>query len=544
MPMMPQRGAVDDEIAAIRRELVSLKEQMETGSLTSSVASLDNGDGQAVDEDDDDVDDNTTVLQRSLEQLVTRLTQERERRLRLENEVHALRVSSTRSTAEASQALQVKQQELKRLTQERRELQEWLQRGVNECRRVADEALRLKEELNERTQRCDALEATKAELQNKVDAVQQQLADTQLQLERARDRDQLLDARLKENALTPQELEEIRQKRLKDYEALTAEVESRRHRIDTLKDAEMCVQLLTERLQLLQLHVARLSQAVRKGCVQEVSPNDLFQRENVAEPSRPLEELVVRVKGVLQSLSSALQQLQVDVAKFVAEQRCLHEEQAATHREQLEATHMEKQTALHMYETEREELLGTIAQLRAETLRLLTRCAAYDAEEADRQEARIGEVEALMASNKQLAIENDELREQNVALRAKLKRLKINWRKVHDSQLRFQGLQAEVEMIAQTNEKVQKENENLKLLIETRFGTSPPQHEQQSFNKKTTTAGSLARPSVSTILADGNSRRRDTSRGQSVVRRDPSRRSNERELFREWKRTVISDYLE
>ncbi|ORC86627.1 uncharacterized protein TM35_000272170 [Trypanosoma theileri] len=576
---MTQSGAVDDEINAIRRELLNLKVQMSTISPDSSLTSLDDNEsedkinvkdrkGNNTNEKEDNNnnnnndkrlnngDEDTKIFTHSSEQLRDRLMREREKRLQLEEELHMLRMSHEENSADAVRA---KNKELEQLTRERNELQEWLQRGVNECRRVADEASRLKNELKERTEHCQLLENTKEELLEKINRIQGQLSTTQTELDQLNEIKQMLAASADERAFSLQKMEEINARRQKEYEALVVESESWRHRASTLENAAMCLQLLTERLEQQQQHILRLSQVVRKGTLMDVSADAFVLRESVAEPQQQqLEELILRAKTLLHTVAAALQALQVDIAAFMREQQCAQAEQEATHREHLEAAHLEKQAALHKYEVERASLLQEIHHLKKESLRLLTRSGTLDTEEMDDVEGRISEVESIMATNKQLSETNEKLREENAVLQAKLRRVKLDWRKVHESQLRFQQLQVEVDMIRNTNERIQKENENLKLMMELRSNTLYAQEQEQSegeqpplpssqlpfysVNEKMS-AASVLRPSVSGMKIDNRSRSRGTSRSPTRTGIN-SQRSTERELFQEWKHAVLNKLIE
>ncbi|RNF14585.1 uncharacterized protein Tco025E_05774 [Trypanosoma conorhini] len=543
---MAHAATAEDEIAAICRELDTLKLQLTTASPDSSASSFD-GTAAAPHGGDDE-----TGLRPSMEQLLGRLAQEQARRRQLEEELHALRMSQKQMTTESLEEISAKREELSQLTRERDEMRDWLQRGVNECRRVADEAIRLKRVLDERTQRCQLLETAKEELQEKIDTVQRQLADSQSQLEGLQKKECLLEACEGQRARSEQNIVELNEKRQKEYDALVDEAESRRLRAEELESAETCVQLLTERLQQLLTHMERLGQAVRKGCVEEVPADEFFLREGVAEPQHPLDELVARAQAFPRIIAAAIQQLHADIVAFMAEQRCLQAEQAAKQREHLEALHLEKQTLLHKYERERETLTQEIAQLRTELLRVVAKSPEDSDDTSNRQKERIAELEQLLWSNDQQAAENERLRGENDELRGKLRALKIDWKKVHESQLRFQELQVEVDMIARTNARIQKENESLKMTIETRFGQLPAgtQPEQEPHSEQLYPGASgrargaaLTPPGISSIMMNDTDGRRGASASPSASC-DHACRSAEREAFQGWKRMVISGYLE
>ncbi|RNF02306.1 hypothetical protein TraAM80_06492 [Trypanosoma rangeli] len=173
---------------------------MTTMSLDSSASSLDEVAGTPQGGGDE------TGLQCSIDQLLGRLAQEQARRKQLEDELQALRRSQKQITTESLDPIGAKREELLQLTRERDELRDWLQRGVSECRRVADEALQLKSDLDEKTQRCKLLETAKEELQEKIDMVQLQLADSQSQLEKLKQKERLLEACAGEHALSEQKL--------------------------------------------------------------------------------------------------------------------------------------------------------------------------------------------------------------------------------------------------------------------------------------------------------------------------------------------------
>ncbi|EKF28069.1 hypothetical protein MOQ_008196 [Trypanosoma cruzi marinkellei] len=543
---MAHAELAEEEIAAIRRELDTLKLQISTTSLDSSHSSLDGATSTPKGGGDD------ASPQGSVDGLIGRLAHEQQRTRQLEKELQALRMSQKQTNTESQDEIGAKQEELDKLMRERDELREWLQRGVNECRRVAEEASRLKRELEERTRRCQALETAKEELQGEIDKVQRLLTESQSQIERLQQKQRLLEASAGEHVIAEKKLMEMNEEMQKHYETLVAEAESHRLHAERLEDAGMCVQLLTERLRQLLTHVERLQQAVRKGCIEDVAVDEFFSRENVAEPQHPLDELVARAKSLPHTIAIGIQQLQENIVAFVAEQRRLRAEQAATQQEHLEALHLEKQTVLHKYEKEKETLMQEIAQLRGELLRVLTKNAVDDDESPDRQQERIIEIEELLKSNNQQAEENERLRNENEELRQKLRRMKIDWRKVHESQLRFQELQVEVDMIARTNEKIQRENENLKMLIETRFGQLPSNkktgeelHDDQRYsgvNSKERGA-SLMRPTFSTIMVNSTADGRRGSSASPSASYSHSRRSAEREVFQEWKRMVLSGYI-
>ncbi|KAH9600034.1 hypothetical protein LSM04_008816 [Trypanosoma melophagium] len=556
---MTQSEAVDKEISAIRRELLNLKVQVSTILTDSSITSLDenetedriNGKGNNKREDNYNVkmldidDENMKCFTRSSKQLRELLKREREKSLQLEEDLHMLRMNHEESTADA---LRAGNKELEQLTHERNKLQEWLQRVVSEYRRVADEASRLKNELKERTECCQLLEKTKEELQEKVNTIKEEPSATQTQLDQLKEKKQMLEACADARAFSLKKLEEINANRQKEYEALVVESESWRHRASTLENAAMCLQLLTERLERQQQQrILRLSEVVRKRTLMDVSSDAFVLRESVAEPQQQqLEGLVRRAKTLLHTVAAAVQTLQMDITAFMREQQSVQVERETTHREHLEAAHMEKQAALHKYEVERESLLQEITQLKRESLRLITKSDTFNTEEVGEVEGHIREVELLMPTNKELREKTEKPRKENEVLRTKLRRVKIDWRRVHESQLRFQQLQVEMDMIKNNNERIQKENENLKLMIELRSNTLSAQEEQEqqeqpslplhAINGKML-AASVARSSVSGMKADN----RSGSPGQTG---NNLRRSTERELFQEWEHAVLNKYFE
>lgn len=147
---MSSRHDNNKEFAAIRDEFMTLMKDVNKDAEVG-VAYRD-----AVDELDH--------AYAELDRLYNKLQKEKSTRSKLEQELRELKVAHSNNVDVASQELERKNREVAAAKAERDKMKEWLDRGVAECKRVGDEVIQLRKEVQLSEDNCAALAREKAQL--------------------------------------------------------------------------------------------------------------------------------------------------------------------------------------------------------------------------------------------------------------------------------------------------------------------------------------------------------------------------------------------
>jgi chromosome segregation ATPase len=457
------------ELVDVRNQLAALQQE-----ATGADGTTRRGGGAAG--RPEDLEDEVTTLYHELQRAAGKLEMEKAQRKKAEAELESIRQHRLRETADVVQELEKKRIELNSLREERAMMKEWLDRGVAECRRVAEEVVELKLEL-ESSDRVNAdLTKERQRLAVKIQEMSDELSAVQLALDRAQHEKATLELKADESGAIMARAEEERKAAMSECDRLSAEVTRLSQRVRGLEDAELSMQSMIACLAELVREVGDTELCVTTGNLDAPRLSEgiaAAAAANIAEP-RPLSSMLVDSKRRLQELQDCVSRLRASVKRFVASKQKAHQDMANAHRAALDMCQREHDATAAAHRAEVDQLQRRIVDLEREIIRV-----ADGVERDTHQEAqqRMQQLDGYATTNRDLQKELDVLKFDNDKLRAKAKKMKLDWSKVDDSRRRFQQLQMEVNMMRDSYEKLQMENKNLRLMLEGGgFGTSRGAH--------------------------------------------------------------------
>jgi chromosome segregation ATPase len=414
------------------------------------------------------VETEISSLYQELQRAASKLESERAQRRRVEAELEAIRTQKTRDTAALAQEMEAKRLELQAAREERATLKEWLDKGAQECRRVAAEVTELKLTLDESERRCSEYSNRKEQLARDIQALTGELHEVQRELEKTHHEKAVLQLRSEETTGALKQAEAHRKVTQSEADRIAAEMVRMSQRVRGLEDAELCLQSLCACVAELTGEIQSLDTAVHSGnteCVFAKPPNAGQAQPPVrhGEP-RKLSEEIVEAKLLLQRMQDALGRLRKSVKVFIVERKRQEGEMQRIQQDELAAIHREKELAVHRYNADKEALRKRVEDLEREILNVAAGEQRNTEEESNR---RLEQLDKLLKHNVALKEENELLVAESTQLRTKLQKMKVDWNKVETSRQRFFQLQTEVQLMHEYYEKISLENRNLKLLLES-----------------------------------------------------------------------------
>ena len=447
-------GDVEAELSAVRKEIQSIHRDVAREQEAEAIQAT--------------VETEISSLYQELQRAAAKLESERSQRRRVEAELEAIRVQKTRDTAAIAEEMEAKRVELQQLREERANLKEWLDRGVQECRRVATEVTVVKEALEQSEGHCTELAQKKNDLSKEIQGLTAELHDVQKELEKVHHEKSLLQLRAEETTGALKQAEAHRKVTQSEADRIASEMVRMSQRVRGLEDAELCLQSLCACIAELTGEITTLQTAVAGGNLENVfakPPNaGAAQSTRPAGDVRRLGDEIVEAKLLLQRMQDAVGKLRRSVKVFVAERKRQEVEMQRIQQDELAALHREKELAVHKYNVEKESLRRRVEDLEREILNVAAGEQRNTEAEANQ---RLAQLEKLLQNNSSLKTENEQLRDETVALKSKLQKMKVDWSKVEESRQRFHQLQTEVQLMHEYYEKISLENRNLKLLLES-----------------------------------------------------------------------------
>lgn len=446
----PPVGGVETELNSIRRELQDInrdvRRDLEANTLQANLSS--------------EIDS----LYDELQKTAKKLEAERTLRRKIEAALETVREDRIRQTNAVVQELQAKRDEIAVMSAERAELKGWLDRAVTECTKIADEVLRLRKDLEASEKNCAALEEEKIALAEKIENLSKQLSRTQEEMEHIHHEKHLLEARLKETQDAINLAEVTKKNLMGEVKRLESEVYRLQGRVKGTSDADHSLGLLCGTIRVLCGEITDLDVAIKRGTLSERFDKPLVFLSPRPEPHAGTSDVVAESKILGGQLLNTIRSLDNSVRTFMQERQKERIVAQRQHQDELAALHKEREKELIKYNIERAALEKREEDLERELLAVAAGTHENISVEATK---RLEELEVLISTNRALSAENTALKREIEELSLRSRKMKIDWSKVDESRQRLQQLQMELAMMNEYNEKLAKENRNLKFLFES-----------------------------------------------------------------------------
>ncbi|KAJ9443159.1 hypothetical protein DIPPA_10975 [Diplonema papillatum] len=393
-----------------------------------------------------------------------------------------------------------KNEQIASLREEKAVMKEWLDRGVNECRRVAEEVQRLRLELDQNDGEKDRMGAEKKKLEKMLEQVMGEVrhATEKLKEEKSEREAAILGSSLKEQAMSAQA--EQMQRAHDENNRLSSEVARLMERVKDAEDGEMHLRAFVAGLSRVSSGFISLHAAVendRLGDLAGVGYNAEATHSTAGEG--PVDSVVANGKKSLTELQDVLlalrsvvrariedtqvravemAQKESDLAQRAVEgarkaEQDLRERHSVEKRilegklEELEAelsalsdSNLRSQQQLTAAETERAALRSKVDTLNtSEDYTLPTRPAANANLLSPTKETNPDVLSARVFSYESRCLK---LEQQNGKLKEKNKKMKVDWSKVTELRQYCQKLEIEKKSMLDYIEKMESENDVLK----------------------------------------------------------------------------------
>lgn len=445
--------AADSELTSIRRELQDMQREvtrdLAMGSLHSEMSSEIN------------------TLYEELQRAATKLEAERSLRRRIEAELSSVREDRLQQTSAVIQELENKRNEIQSLRDERVELKQWLDRGAAECRRVADEVLALRQNLESTEKTCSHLKEEKSNLSEQIRSLTEQLSGVQQELEDMHHTRTLLEIRVRETQEAIRLADLTKKNSHDEVNRLESEVARLHQRVRGAAEAETALSSLCGACRQLIVEVEGLSGQIQQGSLADRFDKPLVYMQPNRDVAVSSADAVTESKMLVSKVLETVRRLEVQVRNYMQERQRERSDEQRAHQDELAALHREKEIQLQRYNAERQSLEKRGQDLERE---LLTVASGVQEHVQAEMSERLKQLDTLIETNRELQQANSNLRDQNDQLTQKAKRLKVDWSKVDESRVRLQQLQMELSLMSEYNEKLAHENRNLRLLAQSSSG--------------------------------------------------------------------------
>ena len=450
-------AGVNPELSAIRHELAAMQDE---GATVPARFAATGGGGTT----GGNVEDEVTTLYHELQRAAGKLEVEKAQRKRAEAELESIRQHRLRETSDVVQELERKRAELNTLREERTMMREWLDRGVAECKRVADDVVRLKAELDSSEKTTAEVTRDKQKLANTIQQLGDELASVQVALEKVHQEKSRLELKAEESQALMVRAEEDRKNTLGECDRLSSDVSRLSQRVRGLEDAELAMQSMVACITQLVAEIGETDRAITSGDLERGTDRMpvVEAASNITE-KKPLQAMVIDAKRLLQELNDATARLRTSVKRYVAVKMKQQQESTAANQAQIEHLQKERNAIVATHRSDVEAHQQRAADLEREIIMVadgVQRDVRVEAHE------RMAVLDKHSSLNKHLTDRCAALQAENEKLKSRGKKMKLDWGKVDDSRRRFQQLQAEVMMMKEFAEKQQLENRNLRLMLE------------------------------------------------------------------------------
>jgi chromosome segregation ATPase len=429
--------------------------------------------------------DELDVMYQQLRAAAAELEQEQAKRREAELALEELRQRRVAESSVVMQDLERKRQELNALREERLLIKEWLDRGVSECRRVAEEASLVKRELEARDRNVHDLLAEKDAMNTKMQQLSAELQQIQASLETLHAESAAVRVNVDDaNARTTQVTEQNRAVS-HEYESVAGQLERLVSRVRGLPEAEIAMDQCCAALESVVVEMNSLDLCIRNGgdferfdevaagaqkLVSDKKARAAQASDKNASPNVPTVAtsqgklpVTTAAKGLVRLAQETLNYFRPNLKSFISVKQKQLIEQRRQHMAELQSASAEKDRMLAQHAAEVDGMKQRVTELEKEIIRI----AEGQARDLDGEAtARLSQLDKLSTVSMQMQDEIARLRDENVQLRATAKRVKVDWNKVEESRRRFHQLKVEVQLLREHSAKIEAENRNLRLFSE------------------------------------------------------------------------------
>lgn len=362
-----------------------------------------------------------------------------------------------------------------------------------ECRRVAEEASLLKRELEQRDRNVVDLLNEKSAMGVRMQQLTHELQAVQDALESLHGESAVVRVRLDESDATAKRITQQHRAVTQEHASVAAQMERLVQRVQGLPAAEKSMDDCCGALEALIVEVSALDQCVRAGgdferfddvvataqrsiadkkaraaAAAASSSSSSASEENPSVPTVAISSgrlpVTTAAKSLVRLAQETLNYFRPNLRAFISVKQKQLVEQRRQHGQELENASAEKDRMLAAHAAEVQGVQQRVQELEREIMRIA------EGQQRDVQgEAaeRLSQLDRLSTASLQMQDEIAKLRDENVQLRLAVKRTKVDFNKVEESRRRFQQLKVECQLLREHAAKVDAENRNLKLFVES-----------------------------------------------------------------------------
>eukprot|EP01060_Flectonema_neradi_P035129 TRINITY_DN636_c4_g1_i1.p1 TRINITY_DN636_c4_g1~~TRINITY_DN636_c4_g1_i1.p1 ORF type:complete len:592 (+),score=161.04 TRINITY_DN636_c4_g1_i1:48-1778(+) len=403
-------------------------------------------------------------LQNTLEQVNGHLQREQLEKVKLQDEVDQLKVRLSAVSHQQQQQspredeIREKNEMISNLREEKAVMKEWLDRGVEECRRVADEVQRLRSELTSGDNERGRLAEEKTRLEQMLERVMSEVRDTSLRLEQEKgDKEVAMDqAAEKDRAMVVHD-EQLKQTRA-ECDRLATEVARLIEKARESEEAETHLRVMVSGSKRIAAAFLQLHTAVEQERFSDLVGIDPSHDSTAGSGS--VADVALQGKTALSELQDVLLALRSIVrARFEETQnRCIEaaRREEFTTKQAMEGALRTEQELRERHAIERRLLEGKLAEMQSE-LSTLTEAPKFDPTSG---EAQLLSQQQHQQPDSVLQARVTKLEQQNAKLKEKKKKLKIDWHKITDIRKANERLEMEKKTMLSYIEGLERELQN------------------------------------------------------------------------------------
>jgi chromosome segregation ATPase len=395
-----------------------------------------------------------------------RLEAERAEKLRLQQVIESLsrHADETRAAGdighmkvrELEDQLMSRRSEIDALKEEKRVMKDWLDRGVIECQRVATDVTRLNQELQGKDKGLTQLLAEKKTVSEMLNKLNADVTEAQRELQRARHEKAILEGKVEDRESRVHISEEQRKTTMQECDRLSGEVTRLGTRVRDLEDTEIAMAGVSSSMKRLAFDLQRLNNDIQHRNVADTQPEDQpgyyeaddHARGNLRECMTVTRASTARIQDGLVALRSALK------SKVMSDEQLLMQMQREL---QAQAEQFTKEAARlrELNEAEKKRLQDRITELERQI-------GIVNDHAASAKRGNVSVLESITQENAILRERCDKYEKEQVRLKDKVNRLKLDWQKVDDTRRRYRQLERERDMLRDCCTKVEGENSRLR----------------------------------------------------------------------------------
>lgn len=350
-------------------------------------------------------------------------------------------------------------------------MREFLERGTAECKRVADDVIRLKGEIEMAQTSTEEYSRERQEIAEHMEKLNEEIEQTQQLIQMDEQTSTRLAAEVDEATQKLDHLGHRRENVLSEIDAANQELHYAQQRARSLEDDDLVLRQMTAAAAVL---TDRLGETERACISGEIEHYEAQKTINVLEEARPqvgnskkgsVREVTHHAKNQVAELNEQSRRLRIAAKRYVSGSLRDYIEAREHHDLVIEKLQEERAGMINDHRTDVATIQARIDDIEDEIVFVAT------GERADRIDERIDELDYEDGLHQQLHQRLLQLETQNERLKAAGERMKLDWGKCDESRRRFQQLETEVEMMKETSERLHIENRNLKVMLETALST-------------------------------------------------------------------------